>query len=336
MSGWEEGEVSNARCQIHQQTFMELMLCPCKALWETRASRSSGCWGGGWRGRPNRGLLVGARPGCGGRGAGQPRQSKGAGPWLRRIMPGVGPGARGGARGNQGAGPELLGLGAGAEMEPADAIDTLLSGACVLFTLCMFSTGLSDLRHMQTTRSVTNIQFLPFLTTDVNNLSWLSYGLLKGDRTLIVVNALGALLQTLYILTYLHYCPRKRTVLLQTAALLGLLLLGYSYFQLLVPDWTTRLRQLGLFCSIFTITMYLSPLADLIKIIQTKSTQCLSFSLTVATFLASISWTLYGFHLSDLYIMVPNIPGIITSVIRLGLFWQYPQVQEKSYSLLQT
>ncbi|XP_044528524.1 sugar transporter SWEET1 isoform X3 [Gracilinanus agilis] len=167
-------------------------------------------------------------------------------------------------------------------METVAALDTLLSGACLLFTLCMFSTGLSDLRHMQTTRSVTNIQFLPFLTTDVNNLSWLSYGLLKGDKTLIVVNALGALLQTLYILTYLHYCPRK------------------------------------------------------IKIIQTKSTQCLSFSLTVATLLASASWTLYGFHLSDLYIMVPNIPGIITSLIRLGLFWKYPQVQEKSYSLLQT
>ncbi|XP_027726466.1 sugar transporter SWEET1-like isoform X2 [Vombatus ursinus] len=221
-------------------------------------------------------------------------------------------------------------------MESAATPDTLLAGACVLFTLCMFSAGLSDLRHMQTTRSVNNIQFLPFLTTDVNNLSWLSYGLLKGDKTLIVVNAVGAFLQTFYMLTYLHYCPRKRTVLLQTAALLGVLLLGYSYFQLLVPDWTSRLRQLGLFCSIFTISMYLSPLADLVKIIQTKSTQCLSFSLTVATLLASASWTLYGFRLRDLYIMVPNIPGVLTSLIRLGLFWQYRQVQEKSYSLLQT
>ncbi|XP_072503297.1 sugar transporter SWEET1 isoform X4 [Notamacropus eugenii] len=73
-----------------------------------------------------------------------------------------------------------------------------------------------------------------------------------------------------------------------------------------------------------------------VKIIQTKSTQCLSFSLTVFTLLASASWTLYGFHLRDLYIMVPNIPGILTSLIRLGLFWQYRQVQEKSYSLLQT
>ncbi|XP_058427909.1 sugar transporter SWEET1 isoform X1 [Marmota monax] len=149
-------------------------------------------------------------------------------------------------------------------MGPGGVADTLLSGACVLFTLGMFSTGLSDLRHMQMTRSVDSVQFLPFLTTDINNLSWLSYGVLKGDGTLIVVNAVGAVLQTLYILVYLHYSPQKRAVLLQTATLLGVLLMGYGYFWLLVPDQEAQLQQLGLFCSVFTISMYLSPLADLI------------------------------------------------------------------------
>ena len=42
-----------------------------------------------------------------------------------------------------------------------------------------------------------------------SNLGWLSYGALKGDGILIVVNTVGAALQTLYILAYLHYCPRK-------------------------------------------------------------------------------------------------------------------------------
>ncbi|XP_036906490.1 sugar transporter SWEET1 isoform X4 [Sturnira hondurensis] len=181
-------------------------------------------------------------------------------------------------------------------METGGVADTLLSGACVLFTLGMFSTGLSDLRYMRMTRRVDNVQFLPFLTTDVNNLSWLSYGTLKRDGTLIVVNAVGAVLQTSYILVYLHYCPRKRAVLLQTAALLGVLLLGFGYFWLLVPGVEARLQQLGLFCSVFTISMYLSPLTDL----------------------------------------VPNLPGIPTSLIRLWLFWKYPQEQDRNYQLLQT
>uniref|UniRef100_A0A8C8X5S2 Sugar transporter SWEET1 n=1 Tax=Panthera leo TaxID=9689 RepID=A0A8C8X5S2_PANLE len=167
-------------------------------------------------------------------------------------------------------------------MEAGGVADSLLSGACVLFTLIMYSTGLSDLRHMRMTRSVDSVQFLPFLTTDINNLSWLSYGALKGDGTLIFVNATGAVLQTLYISVYLHYCPRKA------------------------------------------------------KVIQTKSTQRLSFSLTIATLLTSASWTLYGFQLRDPYIMVPNLPGILTSFIRLWLFWKYSQGRDRNYPLLQT
>lgn len=53
--------------------------------------------------------------------------------------------------------------------------------------------------------------------------------------------------------------------LLQTAALLGVLLLGFGYFWLLVPNIEARLQQLGLFCSVFTISMYLSPLTDLVS-----------------------------------------------------------------------
>ncbi|XP_026581612.1 sugar transporter SWEET1-like [Pseudonaja textilis] len=89
------------------------------------------------------------------------------------------------------------------------ALLQLLSWTSLVFTLGMFGTGLTDLRKMFATRSVENIQFLPFLTTDVNNLSWLSYGFLKGDWTLIVVNAVGATLQSLYILVYFFFSAEK-------------------------------------------------------------------------------------------------------------------------------
>ncbi|KAM6106443.1 sugar transporter SWEET1 [Pterocles gutturalis] len=178
---------------------------------------------------------------------------------------------------------------------------------------------------MLATRSVENVQFLPFLTTDVNNLSWLGYGCLKRDWTLVIVNAVGAALQTLYILAFLYYSPAK------TLALLAVLAAGYGYFTLLVGDARLRLQQLGLFCSVFTVAMYLSPLADLVKIVQSRSTRCLSFPLTVATFLASSSWTLYGLELRDPYITVPNVPGIVTSVVRFWLFWRYRPGQDKPY-----
>ncbi|XP_063001659.1 sugar transporter SWEET1 [Elgaria multicarinata webbii] len=210
----------------------------------------------------------------------------------------------------------------------------LLSWACLVFSLGMFGTGLSDLQQMFATQSVENIQFLPFLTTDVNNLSWLSYGFLKGDRTLIIVNTIGVVLQTLYILVYFYFSSEKRSVLLKTVGLLAVLLIGYCYFNLLVPDVPTRLARLGLFCSVFTITMYLSPLADLAKIVKSRSTKCLSFPLTVTTFLASTCWSLYGLLLEDLYITIPNLPGIATSLVRFWLFWRFPPVRENTYKSL--
>ncbi|MEE6491766.1 hypothetical protein FKM82_016358 [Ascaphus truei] len=97
-----------------------------------------------------------------------------------------------------------------------------------------------------------------------SNMGWLYYGYLKNDWTLITVNSIGATLQTLYLLAYLFYAAEKRCLLYQILFSLGVLLVGYSYFHLWVSDVTTRLNQLGLFCSIFAICMYLSPLTDLV------------------------------------------------------------------------
>ncbi|XP_054974949.1 sugar transporter SWEET1-like [Sorex araneus] len=132
-----------------------------------------------------------------------------------------------------------------------------------------------------------------------------------------------------------HCAADPRTVLLQTTALLGILLLAFSYFWLLVPE-EQQLQQLGLFCCICTISMYLSPMADLAKIIHTKSTQGLSWPLTIASLLSSACWTFYGLRFQDPYITVPNLPGILTSLLRLWLFWKYPQERDRSYQHLQT
>lgn len=57
----------------------------------------------------------------------------------------------------------------------------------------------------------------------------------------------------------------QRRPLSQVLLALVVLVLGSAYFYLWTPDAGVRLNQLGLFCSIFTISMYLSPLADLVS-----------------------------------------------------------------------
>ncbi|MGH0192050.1 UNVERIFIED_CONTAM: hypothetical protein FKN15_002846 [Acipenser sinensis] len=67
------------------------------------------------------------------------------------------------------------------------------------------------------------------------------------------------------MLAYFFYSVEKRKVLLQTGLASAVLSSACFYFSVQVPDLSTRLSQLGLFCSVFTISMYLSPLADLVR-----------------------------------------------------------------------
>lgn len=205
-----------------------------------------------------------------------------------------------------------------------------------MFTVGMFSTGLTDLKKMRETKSADNIQFLPFLTTCLNNLGWLYYGILKRDQTIVLVNIIGAFLQVLYIVTYLLYTKQKRQVMLQTLAAGSVLTCGWFYFASFLPEGESRLNQLGLTCSVVTVSMYMSPLTDLVGIIRSGNVQCLSFPLTVATFFTSTSWVLYGLQLNDYFIVVPNTPGILTSLIRFYLFRRYaPSNQSPGYKSMQ-
>ncbi|XP_031709421.1 sugar transporter SWEET1 [Anarrhichthys ocellatus] len=206
----------------------------------------------------------------------------------------------------------------------------LLSWACIVFTVGMFSTGLTDLKKMRESKSAEDIQFLPFLTTCLNNLGWLYYGILKTDQTIVLVNVIGALLQILYIIVYLYYTNQKRLVMSQTVAAGTVLTCGWFYFTKFLPEGDSRLSQLGLTCSVITVSMYLSPLTDLVQIVRTGDVKCLSFPLTVATFFTSTSWVLYGLQLNDYYIVVPNSPGIFTSLLRLYLFWRFASVTQRS------
>uniref|UniRef100_A0A8C6TVV8 Sugar transporter SWEET1 n=1 Tax=Neogobius melanostomus TaxID=47308 RepID=A0A8C6TVV8_9GOBI len=200
---------------------------------------------------------------------------------------------------------------------------SLLSWTCIVFTVGMFSTGLSDLKKMRQIKSTDNIQFLPFLTTCLNNMGWLYYGLLKKDQTIVFVNVIGATLQILYINVFIHYTKQKKPFLSQTLFAGAVLAGGWFYFAAFLPEGDARLNQLGLTCSAITVSMYLSPLTDLVSIVRSGNVQCLSFPLTVTTFFTSTSWVLYGLQLDDYYIVVPNTPGILTSIIRFYLFWRF-------------
>lgn len=98
----------------------------------------------------------------------------------------------------------------------------------------------------------------------------------------------------------------------QTLAAGIVLICGWLYFTMFLTDGDIRLSQLGLTCSVVTVSMYLSPLTDLVQFTpQTNTTYrqrverrlCL-FSLTELNNISE-----HDLEISYIWMIVPkNLP----------------------------
>lgn len=199
----------------------------------------------------------------------------------------------------------------------------LVSFIAVTLTVCMFMAGIpacvAILRH----RSVGIIPFLPFITTQVNCLVWFSYGVTTSNWSIMICNTIGGVLQVAYIIIYIIFAKPKSKPIQQTLTALVLLLTTYIYLTRYVQDAESIIRQLGLLGASITMLMYIAPLSELAEIIKSRNAGSISSALTLAQLSASSSWFIYGLLISDVYIYFPNMPGIISCLLRVYLSHQY-------------
>lgn len=113
---------------------------------------------------------------------------------------------------------------------------------------------------------------------------------------------------------------------MQTFAASTCLILCYIYVNLFQTDKEVSKNVMGILCVGVTILMFSSPLAELVRnllfllkilyctyiihicfkktVMENRSTESLSLPLAVASFLCGGLWTMYGFVLGDMYIVV--------------------------------
>ena len=66
-----------------------------------------------------------------------------------------------------------------------------------------------------------------------------------------------------------------------------------------------------------------APLASVVTVIRTRSTESLPFYLILATMAMTASWTLYGFIIEDTFVILPNLLGCLIASGQLLLFIVY-------------
>ncbi|KAJ9146187.1 hypothetical protein P3X46_028488 [Hevea brasiliensis] len=178
-------------------------------------------------------------------------------------------------------------------------------------------------------RSKSTEQFsgIPYVMTLLNCLLSAWYGLpfvSKNNLLVSTINGTGAAIETIYVLIFIIYAPRK-----EKSKILGLFTLVLTIFAIVafVSLFALHDKARKLFCglaaTIFSIIMYASPLSIIRLVIKTKSVEFMPFFLSLFVFLCGTSWFIFGLLGRDPFVAIPNGFGCGLGAIQLILYFIY-------------
>ncbi|XP_044415297.1 bidirectional sugar transporter SWEET13 isoform X2 [Triticum aestivum] len=175
-------------------------------------------------------------------------------------------------------------------------------------------------------KSTEGFQSVPYVVALFSAMLWIFYALVKtGEGLLISINAAGCVIETVYIVMYLVYAPRKAKIF--TAKIVVLLnIAGFGLIFLLTLfafHGETRVVSLGWICVGFSVCVFVAPLSIIGRVIKTKSVEYMPFTLSLTLTLSAIVWFLYGLLIKDKYVALPNILGFTFGMIQMALYMFY-------------
>lgn len=209
-------------------------------------------------------------------------------------------------------------------------IKHIVSWSATLSQFGLLSTGISVCLKIRQQGSTKNITSFPFFTTCLSSILWTKYGILTNDTALCVVGVAGIVLQSIYLLFYYLNTRKKRLFSHRLmAAFLGVCSI-LIYIKYYTENHNTAVYHLGYVASGFSIAVYGSPLVSVANVIRYKSTEFMTFSMCLATFVVCVLWTIYGYQANDNFILVPNGIGVVLGSLQLFLFLLYPKTSQKT------
>ncbi|KAF5191386.1 Bidirectional sugar transporter sweet14 [Thalictrum thalictroides] len=175
-------------------------------------------------------------------------------------------------------------------------------------------------------KNTEGFQSIPYVVALFSAMLWMYYALIKADGfLLLIINSVGCIIQSTYIIVYLIYAPKlakihtTKLLLLLNVVVYGLILL----FTMLFSKGSKRVTIVGWICSGFAVCVFAAPLSIMKKVIRTKSVEFMPVSLSFFLTLCAIVWFLYGLLTMDLYVAAPNVLGFIFGVAQMILYYIY-------------
>lgn len=178
--------------------------------------------------------------------------------------------------------------------------------------MCRFDTYRHSVRE-----TMDNSPLSPLLACYFNAALWCKYGMLSGEDTLVYVNALGMVCALISL--FIHYVYTSDRHWAEGALWRALLVFaGFNYAVYI--GWIGS-EGVGRIAAVFGVLIYALPLVVALLGRPRRFPALASPGGTVSySVLGAIScalWSYYGWELDDRWIIIPNLAGLLFSLLQL-------------------
>ncbi|OMO54173.1 SWEET sugar transporter [Corchorus capsularis] len=175
-------------------------------------------------------------------------------------------------------------------------------------------------------KSTEGFQSIPYVVALLSAALWVYYSSLKSNAfLLLIVNSIGCVVETIYIIVFIVFAPKKARIL--TVKLLLMFSLGGLFLILLLTHFfskgSNKNHIVGWFCVVSSAGVFAAPLSIMRLVIRTKSVEFMPFTLSFFLTLSAVMWLIYGLLLKDFFISLPNMMGVFLGMIQMVLYLVY-------------
>ena len=213
-----------------------------------------------------------------------------------------------------------------------DSIEDVFGWVATVLTMCFYiSPIIPFINVFKGKLSYEDTPAILVTASYCNCFCWYIYGDMIFSDQVKICNGIGAISSLCLICIYLVYEIRKYTL---DAILNALIILTGSYavyrgLTIVVDDDAV----VGKICNVTAIIVFLSPIQILYRVFREKNNYFLIPIYTAWVSLFSTGcWVTYGIMISDVYIQIPNIIGIILARVQICTYMifkkKYPTINE--------
>lgn len=149
------------------------------------------------------------------------------------------------------------------------------------------------------------------------------YGILIRNYYVVVFNALLWPLSLYYTMVTIIFIPTKEKQIfiiqvLVIGTFITLVASILSIVTLVDINFLVARYILGVLGDVFIALFYIAPLSAMKWSIQNKNSTKFQLSQVIVAGISGITWSVYGAKVNDYFILLPNLVGIVTSVVQVS------------------